>query len=215
MKDIIVVDKIEFVRQINSTLPHRRDYYWAHILNPDSKGCANRYITIGLHRYLYSKAYGKIAKKNYIHHKDGNPLNNDLSNLQEVTPLEHRNLHKSEANRLLTVNSLALAREAAKIWHKSLDGRLWHSEHAKTTLRKPNPVEKICEFCAIVYTILFPKKSDRCCSLQCQQALTRKEGRHKTRKKICPICGKDFMQAPGQRAKTCSRSCGFKARIKK
>lgn len=51
--------------------------------------------TIRLHRYLYEKYIGKIPDGYYVHHKDFNKLNNDISNLICVTPSEHSLIHKN------------------------------------------------------------------------------------------------------------------------
>lgn len=45
------------------------------------------------HCVVWEKHYGKIPAGMQIHHKDGNKLNNEISNLQLVTPLEHKRLH--------------------------------------------------------------------------------------------------------------------------
>lgn len=45
-------------------------------------------------RILVEKAIGKkLSKDQDIHHIDGNPLNNDLSNLQILSHAEHARLH--------------------------------------------------------------------------------------------------------------------------
>lgn len=51
------------------------------------------------HRRAFKKAHGRAPKPGYhIHHLDGNHKNNDPSNLVEVTPLEHYNIHKSQGD---------------------------------------------------------------------------------------------------------------------
>lgn len=56
-----------------------------------------------LHRLIYED-YHKVTllKTTHIHHLDGNPLNNDINNLQMLTASEHSKLHSK--NR--TLNSL-------------------------------------------------------------------------------------------------------------
>lgn len=48
---------------------------------------------ISLHRYLYTKHNGPIPKGHLIHHKDENPRNNHIDNLQCVTKKEHNIIH--------------------------------------------------------------------------------------------------------------------------
>lgn len=47
-----------------------------------------------LHRYKYERKYGSIFSCFHLHHKDGNKLNNCLSNLEMLTPQEHAQVHK-------------------------------------------------------------------------------------------------------------------------
>lgn len=46
------------------------------------------------HRYILEKHLGKKLENNiHVHHIDGNSLNNEISNLQILTPKEHIKLH--------------------------------------------------------------------------------------------------------------------------
>ena len=45
------------------------------------------------HSIVWEKNYGKIPLGMQIHHKDFDKTNNDISNLQLVTPLEHKRYH--------------------------------------------------------------------------------------------------------------------------
>jgi len=48
---------------------------------------------IAFHRYIYIKHKGVINKGNVIHHKDFNPLNNSIENLESLSTSEHMKLH--------------------------------------------------------------------------------------------------------------------------
>jgi len=53
------------------------------------------YKRVLLHRYLLEKHIGRNLKKGEIvHHKDGNPLNNLISNLELMSQAEHLKIHK-------------------------------------------------------------------------------------------------------------------------
>src|SRR5216110_3274300 len=102
-----------------------------------------------LHRDIWIASNGSIAKGHHVHHRDGNPLNNLLSNLLCVSQQEHKRLDtklgcfstpKVRAN-LDRIRSLASA------WHKSKEGRKWHSKHAVEifSLRKYQTL--ICRGC--------------------------------------------------------------------
>ncbi len=45
------------------------------------------------HSVVWERVNGPIPPGMQIHHKDNNKTNNDISNLQLVTPLEHKRLH--------------------------------------------------------------------------------------------------------------------------
>jgi hypothetical protein len=49
-----------------------------------------------VHRKIWKKHNGDIPKGYHIHHIDGNPYNNDISNLQCVSAEEHALIHASE-----------------------------------------------------------------------------------------------------------------------
>lgn len=49
--------------------------------------------SIAIHRLVAKAFLSDYDESKDIHHKDGNPLNNDISNLQVLTPTEHQKLH--------------------------------------------------------------------------------------------------------------------------
>ena len=51
-----------------------------------------------LHRLIWENNYGKISPKNYIHHIDGDKVNNCLWNLEPMDNSEHTRLHHKEFN---------------------------------------------------------------------------------------------------------------------
>lgn len=52
------------------------------------------------HRIVWEQAHGPIPPGYHIHHIDGDKLHNDLSNLQLLTPLEHKRLHPKKGRRI-------------------------------------------------------------------------------------------------------------------
>lgn len=53
-----------------------------------------RYAHIEYARLVWQKSHGKIPDGCYIHHRDGDSMNDDVENLACVTPKEHSRLHK-------------------------------------------------------------------------------------------------------------------------
>ncbi len=45
------------------------------------------------HDLVWEEHFGAIPEGMQVHHRDFNKMNNDISNLQIVTPLEHKRLH--------------------------------------------------------------------------------------------------------------------------
>lgn len=64
--------------------PHTR----TRLINRDGK-------KVRAHRWLMEQALGrKLSPGEDVHHKDGNPLNNDLANLEVLPRRDHMLLHK-------------------------------------------------------------------------------------------------------------------------
>jgi len=60
----------------------------------DTKGRLRRRLRVKFwHHVVWEQAHGQIPKGCVIHHKDGNPLNNDLANLECLTNAEHTRHH--------------------------------------------------------------------------------------------------------------------------
>lgn len=48
------------------------------------------------HRWLMEQHLGRaLLSTEHVHHRDGNPLNNDLANLEVLDGSEHMRMHKS------------------------------------------------------------------------------------------------------------------------
>ena len=105
-----------------------------------------------LHRAVWKFYNGDIPKGMQIHHKDENKDNNDISNLELLTPSEHWKRHKSgetmrdwwHSKKGMRANKKGV--RLAKKWHASEAGYKWHSEHQKETAKKHVVVE-ICREC--------------------------------------------------------------------
>ena len=108
-----------------------------------------------LHKAVY-EFYSKkeIPKGYHIHHKDFNLDNNKYENLELLEASKHLSLH---AKRNLqnpeyvkkNKEHLDKAREKSKIWHSSKEGKQWHKEHTKDSLKKVWDFreERICINC--------------------------------------------------------------------
>ena len=87
-----------------------------------------------LHRTVWEYYNGEIPCGYHIHHIDGDKNNNSIDNLTLVTASEHLSNHMStEERKELSREAIKKAIKHAPAWHKSEEGRNWHSNLAKTT----------------------------------------------------------------------------------
>ena len=57
-----------------------------------------------VHRWVVKQSGQRLTVYHHVHHRDHNKLNNDISNLQVVTPEEHERIHGREFNNSYTSN---------------------------------------------------------------------------------------------------------------
>lgn len=123
----------------------------------------------GLHVAIWEFYNKKEVPKGYhIHHKDGNPFNNDISNLECISAKQHLSQEgkknwKNPEYRKKAIKQLKEASEKAKEWHKSKEGREWHKEHAKTSILSAPKHKHICEQCGKEYFSTRKTKTRFCC----------------------------------------------------
>jgi hypothetical protein len=84
-REVVVFKGVRYYRYPDKTERSRHLYY-------ASKKRPSDY----LHQAIWKDANGPIPAGHQIHHKDGNPLNNALDNLECLSPLEHKARHYEE-----------------------------------------------------------------------------------------------------------------------
>lgn len=166
--------------------------------------------SILMHRYVWEFYNGTLPTGYEVHHIDFNRANNDISNLQAVSKGEHRKIHTealSESQREWRRNNLNTnARPKAIEWHKSEEGREWHSKHAKQIV-KPD-YSFTCEQCGSNFISKNPHA--RFCSNACKAKYRRAFDLDKETR-ICAYCGKEFSTDKYKHIKYCSKSCATSA----
>lgn len=137
------------------------------------------YLTRGgkkLHRDVWEGAFGPIPRGCHIHHRDRNPRNNVLSNLECIAAQHHLSEYGNR-NRVLSAKALEKAAE----WHRSEEGRLWHRRNAQRSKSwlKWKRVEKPCLFCQKPFQCLERKNghAQKYCSPNCKAAAYRARNR--------------------------------------
>src|SRR5262249_36767458 len=136
---------IVFRRYPDSRRRNHRVYFSAHI--------SNRKPPLWLHREIWKAAHGPIPEGHFIHHRDGNPLNNSLENLECISRAGHTQEHQQRGDYSYPRNREVLdaIRPLAVEWHGSEEGQAWHREHGKRTWARRQPVARVCEQCGAAF----------------------------------------------------------------
>jgi|DEB0MinimDraft_12_1074336.scaffolds.fasta_scaffold78270_1 hypothetical protein len=170
--------------------------------------------TARLHRDVWSAANGPIPEGNHVHHIDGDTLNNDISNLECVTPEQHRAEHPwSDERKRKQREFLDSIRHMTKAWHASPEGREQHKNAGAMAYDNFVPAEKLCAHCDTAFMPKAIGNRDLFCSNKCKGASRRESGvdnelRH------CRECANPFTANKYSKIANCSRSCGNRSRAK-
>ena len=168
-----------------------------------------------LHRRVWADSNGPIPKGMVIHHKDGNWRNNDISNLEARDRSDHASehmfaLHKERPG--FGSGGLVKAREAAKAWHRSKEGLLWHSRNGQESWNGRKKVRVNCFRCGKSVWLFFKHKKSFCSSA-CSQRMSFRTYFTDARK--CRNCQKEFMANRHRPTMYCSRLCSNRHRFSK
>lgn len=159
-----------------------------------------------LHREVWKHHNGEIPDGCLIHHVDGDATNNDISNLECVTPEEHARRHPEMGN--ASEEHIERIVELAKDWHRSEEGKEWHRQHWEESLAKAfEDTRKECEQCGDEYTDRSPHDVGRFCSGACKSKWRRESGRD-DEERVCRACRQTFEANKYSNRKSCSRRCG-------
>lgn len=172
-----------------------------------------------LHRQVWEDHNGPIPPGWHIHHIDEDRDNNDPENLMALPGPEHVRRHllgryQDPETRARVSAQLASVREEAAAWHRSPEGRAWHSQHG-TQMWTPEgrarlAKTKVCEVCGATFTAYH--QDARMCSRACYQRAAKAEGRYVTLERTCTFCSAQYLTNRHSPAETCSRACGARLR---
>lgn len=162
-----------------------------------------------LHEAVWVAANGPIPDGWHVHHIDGNPLNNELVNLECLSAGDHARHHHSGPASPAKRAHLDRVRPLAAEWHSSEEGREWHRQNAKNALAKRPGHTVTCEQCGTTFHSTSIRKP-RFCGNNCKSAWRRDSGIDDVARE-CVVCGETFHANRYSKIKTCSRSCGGKA----
>lgn len=164
-----------------------------------------------LHRRIWIEHNGEIPEGYAVHHIDGNWRNNDISNLQMMTTVDHMRQHmleRWESPEFVAKMKVALAKaqEAAKAWHASPEGHKWHSQMGKTSWQGRQRVKAnvSCQHCGSDIETFFPTRT-RFCSRRCSRNANYPA--RFTLQKDCGHCGSAFVTSRYKPSTFCSKTC--------
>ena len=171
----------------------------------------------GLHVAIWEYHNQKPVPRGYmVHHKDENAFNNEINNLECIPVKQHLSEHskKNWENpnyRERGLKQLLAAGIKAKEWHKSTEGRKWHSEHAKKVADNRPDIVKNCKWCGKEY--IAKRDFSQFCSDQCGENY-RGHNRRIEYSATCLVCGKEFTatkwKPSAKERTTCSKTCANK-----
>ena len=186
----------------------KRYYLASHSTNKDRIGAK------GLHTAIWEYFNNREVPKGYcIHHIDGNPFNNDISNLQCMEIGEHCRLHAEKNNKNEDYvrqrnETLKRASNLAREWHKSDVGRKWHSENARNRVLKDKKI--VCKCCGKEF--VSPYADTQFCSDKCGYKYRRNYVLNYTG--ICKECGIEFKYGKGYSSEKDRQFCSLSCRTK-
>lgn len=183
---------------------------WAH-RNYFSPGGADRLKGVDdLHREIWRDNFGPIPDGHAVHHKDANTSNNEPSNLELQTKGDHAKHHLRK--RFAKPGGLARAREhvaairpLAKAWHRSKEGKEWHSKQAKANAANLRPSAFTCTQCGREYQAI-DKGNNKFCSRKCAARARWQSGLDDI-DFICKECLRTFKGNRFDERKFCSKKC--------
>lgn len=142
--------------------------------------CGNYFQKKGvrLHRAVWEYHNNKSVPHGYhVHHIDGDRANNDIENLSLELGIEHIKEHMKEPERVENgKRAIKFAQEKAPEWHRSAEGKAWHSQHAKDTAAKMTDKDYSCSYCGQAFKskYTYPADKNRFCSNNCKAAFRRR-----------------------------------------
>lgn len=138
--------------------------------------CGNYFQRKGvrLHRVVWEATNGAVPTGWHVHHLDHNKRNNNLGNLELSPQADHLSHHANTPERLVAKREHMLKTMIPKAaeWHRSDEGRRWHSENAKASAAKWVPVDLVCEVCTASFQSV--KKTTKYCSAKCGDTARRR-----------------------------------------
>ena len=161
-----------------------------------------------IHRAVYRYYRGEIPDGYIIHHIDGNPTNNDISNLQCLTNSEHRKIH----HLMMPAKNSVCINCGKKFLYRSVgvSARFCSAkcrEIYDVKERASGRYEtRTCEICGKDFRTR-KRNSATTCSSKCAAVKKKKNYIPQKITAVCEFCGKEFLTNKFHPASCCSTHC--------
>ena len=161
-----------------------------------------------LHRAIWEASNGAIPRGWHVHHRNGDPFDNRLENLEARDGREHLREHGSErweANPESILRGLEKARALAPEWHRSKEGREWHSVNAKRVVAARRSSMCKCKECGSDFVGF---DGAFFCGIKCTNRWHARERRRSgvdNVERTCGKCGKPFTVNKYSKQQNCCR----------
>lgn len=154
-----------------------------------------------LHRVIYLEEVGPIPDGFEVHHRDEDPLNNAVSNLELLTGTEHRKRHHAERLR-----SYVCRKCGVEFQSRAAQGAVYCSQKCRNAIRTVHGKVRtlMCIRCGLDFTTT--QTCQRFCSRECAKGAYWEENRR--RPVTCAVCSKPFLSNKAKQV-CCSVSCGL------
>lgn len=165
-----------------------------------------------LHVMVWKYHNGDIPKGYSVHHIDMDRSNNQIENLElKLTSLHLSDHGKAPERDAYNQRHIKEMRELAAEWHRSDEGRAWHSEHEKELWKKRREGDEFeyeCAECGSKFKTyhMYGKNQRTFCCDRCRSNYRRKSGVD-DEDRVCAKCGKVFRVNKYSKIKCCSTQC--------
>lgn len=158
-KETIVYGGKKYHRYPDSDRRQLRVYYWRHDKWKEPP--------FALHRQIWIDNNGSIPKGHVIHHIDGNPLDNEISNLEMILHSAHTRMHSQEPERraALVKNGEKQTQRiiaAAEKYRRSKEGIEFARKNIKNSIHHSEPQNAVCLECGEHFTYVIKTKVKFC-----------------------------------------------------
>lgn len=156
-----------------------------------------------IHRAVYSYYRGHIPESDIIHHRDFNPANNNVENLEMMNAIEHRKLHVS--GQIPKPRVSFTCEYCGKVYETLNSGNnRFCSRECKDKAKYIESMEtRVCAYCGKEFQAS-KFNGNKCCSQSCGMKL-HWQSHHEER--ACPICGEKFDTVKRSKQTFCSVDC--------